>query len=650
VSWQIGTLVVLMLALGAGMLWYETSRPPSQIVALVAVLAALAVAGRIVLAPIPNVVATTDIVFFAGYALGPAPGFAVGALGGLVSNFWLGQGMWTPWQMLGWGMTGVAGGFLFHLMRGRANRFTLALACGAAGLVFGAWMNFQTMVSFGGEISLDRYLVLEVRAIPFDLAHMTGNVIFALAAGPTMVAALRRFRERFEWHQTTSIAGVLLVAVALTTVVAAPSAQAATTPEAAKAATWLRSQQNTDGGFPSIPGSDSSVGMTSRVMLGLAAGDINPLDVSSGGNTPLKYLKDNRSKMKDANDLALVILALKTVGADPRDFEGRDLVEALRLRWGNNGSYGDKVNIAAFAALAFQSANASASRDYVAKWLRSVQNDDGGWGISSRAKSDPDSTGTVLQTRVGTKGIRRAMKYLEKPRQKSSGGWVNGSTVNSQSTGLVVAGQVASGKGPNFLKSHGKSGLDFLKERQQEDGSVFYSKDLDTTRVWVTADSAVALAGESLPVKAPARAETNTGNNSNNNGSGGVGPGTNTGGSGGSTTTTPGYNPGTIPDLSGSSSSSGSGSSNSGSGSGKNNGPTISDLSDPSGDDPGAGSDDLGPLDTDVPIVPVAPSEAILTASKAGPQPSPLVAILICLVVSSGLAGGTILLARRFKW
>ena len=112
------------------MLWYERSRPPSQIVALVAVLAALAVAGRIVLAPIPNVVATTDIVFFAGFALGPAPGFAVGALGGLVSNFWLGQGVWTPWQMVGWGMTGVAGGIFFHLTRGNAGRFKLAAACG----------------------------------------------------------------------------------------------------------------------------------------------------------------------------------------------------------------------------------------------------------------------------------------------------------------------------------------------------------------------------------------------------------------------------------------------------------------------------------------------------------------------------------------
>ena len=87
------------------------ARPP-RIVALVAALAALAVAGRLAFAPIPNVVATTDIVLFTGYALGAAPGFAVGALAALVSNFWLGQGPWTPWEMAGWGLVGLGGAAL----------------------------------------------------------------------------------------------------------------------------------------------------------------------------------------------------------------------------------------------------------------------------------------------------------------------------------------------------------------------------------------------------------------------------------------------------------------------------------------------------------------------------------------------------------
>src|SRR5215475_2056795 len=121
-SWQLVSFLILTGVLLAGFAWYERSRPPSQVVALVAALAALAIAGRIAFAAFPNVKPTTDIVIFAGYALGGAPGFAVGALTGLVSNFWLGQGPWTPWQMAGWGMTGLLGAWLAMATGRHVNR------------------------------------------------------------------------------------------------------------------------------------------------------------------------------------------------------------------------------------------------------------------------------------------------------------------------------------------------------------------------------------------------------------------------------------------------------------------------------------------------------------------------------------------------
>ena len=100
-SWQAASLAILAVAIAGGFAWFERSRPPARIVAAVAALAALGVAGRLAFAPVPNLVATTDVALLAGYALGGGPGFAVGALSGLVSNFWLGQGPWTPWQMAG---------------------------------------------------------------------------------------------------------------------------------------------------------------------------------------------------------------------------------------------------------------------------------------------------------------------------------------------------------------------------------------------------------------------------------------------------------------------------------------------------------------------------------------------------------------------
>ena len=126
-SWQASSFLLLALALAAGFAWFERERPPARIIAMVAALAALAVAGRLVFAAIPNVKPTTDIVLFAGYALGAAPGFCVGAITAIVSNIFLSQGPWTVWQMAGWGAVGVGGALLARLMRIREVNEVVAL-------------------------------------------------------------------------------------------------------------------------------------------------------------------------------------------------------------------------------------------------------------------------------------------------------------------------------------------------------------------------------------------------------------------------------------------------------------------------------------------------------------------------------------------
>ena len=142
---------------------------------------------------------TTDIILIAGYALGGGPGFAVGALTALVCNFWLGQGPWTPWQMAGWGMAGVMGARSPRSAGARLGRLPLARLCAFAGLAYGALLDFSLMVTYGGEQSLDRYLALSARGLPFNIAHAAGNFALALVAGPAMVRMLRRYRSRFEF-------------------------------------------------------------------------------------------------------------------------------------------------------------------------------------------------------------------------------------------------------------------------------------------------------------------------------------------------------------------------------------------------------------------------------------------------------------------
>lgn len=195
-TWPLASTLVAVLALGAMLLWYERSRPPARVVALVAALAALAVAGRIAFAPIPNVKPTTDIVLMAGLAFGGLPGFAVGAIAALVSNLFFGHGLHTPWQMLAWGGVGVIGAGLARITGPQPGRWTLATVAAACGLLFSAFMDLSVWLAASVQHSLAEYLAILASSLPFALAHASGNFVFALAFGPVMLRALARARQR----------------------------------------------------------------------------------------------------------------------------------------------------------------------------------------------------------------------------------------------------------------------------------------------------------------------------------------------------------------------------------------------------------------------------------------------------------------------
>jgi len=545
VSWRIAAFALLGLVLVGGLAWYERSRPSSRIVALVAALAALAVAGRLAFAPIPNVQATTDIVLFTGFALGAAPGFAVGALAALVSNLWLGQGPWTPWEMAGWGLVGVGGALLGALTGHRLGRIPLAVACGLAGLAYGVLLDFSVMATAGGPLSLDRYLAIAARGVPFNLAHALGNIALALAAGPALVRMISRYRSRLEFRwRAELVAPLVLIAVVLPALAAAPPAARAS----GGAAGWLVAAQNSDGGFGASPGEGSSAAMTGWAALGLEAAGINPLDLGHGAGTPIGYLRAHAADVSSTGDLERTILTLDAAGANPRNFAGRDLVAKLEGRRSNDGSFQGQVNLTAFGILALSSVGEPTSplKSSVA-WLAHAQGADGGWGFQSGIAADPDSTGAAMQgiaaVSPGASSLARGVHYLRGD-QNPDGGWPLGGSgpSNSQSTAWAIQGLVAAGVAPGAVATGKHSGADYLRARQSADGHYRYSAASDQTPVWVTGQALLAAAGKAFPLAAVARAphpeSSSGGHHHNGSSSGGTGPAGGGGSSGASPTTT----------------------------------------------------------------------------------------------------------------
>jgi energy-coupling factor transport system substrate-specific component len=497
VTWPAASIVLLAGVLVAGFAWYERDKPPARVIALVATLAALAVVGRLAFAAVPNVKPTTDIVLFAGYALGAIPGFAVGAVTALVSNVFLSQGPWTPWQMVGWGAVGVSGALLARVLRDREpGRFVLAAVCGLAGLAFGAWMDLYQL-SLAAHQDLDTYLAISASSLPYNLAHAIGNVVFCLLIGPIFIRALRRYRRRFQvrWAAPAAAGAALLLLLAL------PAVAGAAAP-ADRAERWLVRAQNDDGGFGAAPGQASSPLYSGWSGLGLAVAGHNPRDLQRrGGRTLASYVRRSAGSIRDIGEIERTVLLLEAAGLSPRRFAGRDLIAAIRARRRADGSISGYVSYTAFGILALRAAGVPVGGSTVG-WLTEAQREDGGFGLVPSATSDSDMTGAALQAlaaagRGRSAAARRAAGWLRANQNDDGGfGQFRGRSSNAQSTSYAVQGLVAVDAGGATLSR----ALGYLRGLQRRNGSVAYSSTSRQTPVWVTAQALMALERTPLPV------------------------------------------------------------------------------------------------------------------------------------------------------
>jgi prenyltransferase beta subunit len=514
-TWQLGSAIVLCFALAGGFGWYERSRPPARVLALVAALAALAAIGRVAFAAFPNVKPTTDIVLFSGYALGGPPGFAVGALAALVSNVFLGQGPWTPWQMTAWGMVGVGGALLGRAMRGREpSRLLLATVCGVAGFAFGALMDLYQW-SLAAEHTLASYLAVSGTSLAFNLAHAAGNIVFALLIGPAFIRALTRYRRRFEVRWLPAFGGaaggvtVLLVAFAIAAPghVAAAAPPADVAPAIARAVHYLRYAQNADGGFGPAPGASSTSLHTGWTALGLASAGRNPRDIDRRKRSSIDYISAHLGNTGDVGELERTLLVLRAAGMKPF-LRGHPLLARLLMHQSRDGSI-DTINHTAFGILALRaSGRATRSREVraAAHYLLGAQNRDGGYGFSEKAASDIDDTGAALQAltaagRRGSPAVDRAVRFL-RGAQGADGGFAQmpGGDSNAQSTAWAIQGLVAAGRDPRKLR-RSRTPIEYLKSLQAADGSIRYSRTSAQTPIWVTAQALAALEEKPFPLR-----------------------------------------------------------------------------------------------------------------------------------------------------
>ncbi len=509
-SWPLASFTLVGLVLLAGWLAYERARPSARMVAVVATLAAVAALGRDAFVALPDVKPITAIALVVGYALGPLPGFSVGAVGMLASNLMLGQGSYTPWQMAVWGLVGLIGAALGRLSGRRLGRVPLAFACAGSALFAKEIMNVYTW-TLGATHTPAAFLLVAGAALPFDVTDVVASFLFGLAFAPELARVLARVRSRMDIRWEPAGAAVAIIFVAMGALPAHASSASAARASVSREISYLTSAQNPDGGWGSAAGQPSSELYTAWAAIGLAAAGRNPQSVRRDGHTVLDALRAHAGTLEGAGDYERTMLALRACGAPVTSLAGRNLLAGvLRYRDGD-GSFSHQVNLTAFAVFALRAAGRPPSDPAVraaGAWIARQQDTDGGFNFDVRGgSSDVDDTAAALQALVDAgihsgAGVEHAVAFLLRT-QNLDGGFPEqpGGESNAQSTSWAVQGLTATGRNVEAIHLRGsRSPLGYLQSLVAPNGSVRYSRTGTQTPVWVTAQALTALARAPFPI------------------------------------------------------------------------------------------------------------------------------------------------------
>ena len=192
------SLLILLETMLPFFLVFEGRKPQARELILLAVLCAMGVAGRAAFYMLPNFKPVTALVILAAVALGAESGFLVGSMTMLLSNVFMQQGPWTPYQMFAMGIIGFLAGFLFQKGLLRRDRLSLSIfGFLSALLIYGGIMNPAAMLLYQPTPSWKLLVAYFIQGVPVDLVHAISTFLFLWLLSDTMLEKLDRVKTKY---------------------------------------------------------------------------------------------------------------------------------------------------------------------------------------------------------------------------------------------------------------------------------------------------------------------------------------------------------------------------------------------------------------------------------------------------------------------
>lgn len=177
---------------------FENRKPKARELVIISALCAIGVAGRTAFFMLPQFKPVAAIVIISGVAFGGETGFLVGAITAFVSNFFFGQGPWTPWQMFSFGIIGFLAGIMFQKGILRKTKTDMCLfGFVATFVIYGGIMNPASVIMWQSNININMVLSSYVMGMPFDFIHAVSTVFFLFLAAEPMLEKLERIKIKY---------------------------------------------------------------------------------------------------------------------------------------------------------------------------------------------------------------------------------------------------------------------------------------------------------------------------------------------------------------------------------------------------------------------------------------------------------------------
>lgn len=199
-KYYLTSVIIILLAMLPFFARFEGRRPQVREIVLLAVMTAFAVAGRAAFYWAPQFKPVCAIVILTAIAFNAEAGFITGAASGLISNMFFGQGPWTPWQMLGFGLVGFLAGLIFC---GREVKTLPLLVYGffSVLIVYGVLLDTASLLMYSQEVNLKALLAVYASGFTFNLIHAAATVVFLLLLQKPVLSKLGRIKTKYGMMQ-----------------------------------------------------------------------------------------------------------------------------------------------------------------------------------------------------------------------------------------------------------------------------------------------------------------------------------------------------------------------------------------------------------------------------------------------------------------